>query len=84
MIKAEIAANQFAEDQLKKGEIRLNMNFTPLLAHRYLQRQINELCLELYSEKNHNAKFRQEFSSLQTFKFFCEENMHALEDMLEK
>lgn len=32
-------ADQFiAAEQMKKGEIRMEMNFTPLLAHRYLQR----------------------------------------------
>ena len=26
-----------AKEQAKKGEIRLEMNFTPIMAHRYLQ-----------------------------------------------
>ena len=53
-----------AQEQMKKGEIRLEMNFTPLLAHRYLQKQLNDLCKAVYTEKNLNEKFRAEFSSL--------------------
>ena len=53
-----------AAEQAAKGEIRLEMNFTPVMAHRYLQKQINDLCKAVYAEKDLNEKFRSEFESL--------------------
>ena len=34
--QADQVAKVVAMEQAKKGEIRLEMNFTPVLAHRYL------------------------------------------------
>ena len=62
-----------AKEQAKKGEIRLEMNFTPTMAHRYLQQQINDFYKEFKTESDMNQKFRAEFSSLQSFKFFTED-----------
>ena len=55
------------------------MNFTPLMAHRYLQNQINEIGKTILTEKKLNAEFRDEFSSLQHFKFFCEDSLNGLD-----
>lgn len=54
------------------------MNFTPILAHRYLQKQINEICKAIYVEKNLSEQFREEFTSLRKFKFLMEE---VIQDM---
>ena len=43
-----------AKEQFEKGEIRLEMKFTPLMAHRYIQKQINDMCLAFKKEKNMN------------------------------
>ena len=55
LTEKDIAEQQIAEDQLKKGEIRIEMNFTPIIAHRYLQHQINDMCKAIYQEKDLNA-----------------------------
>ena len=77
-------ADLIAKEQMEKGEIRLEMNFTPLLAHRYLQIQINEMCKVLYAEKNLNEQFRNEFSVLQSFKFFTEEQLSNVDENMKK
>ena len=48
----------------KGGGVIHEMNFTPVLAHRYIQRQINDVCKAVYSEKNLNEQFRDEFKLL--------------------
>ena len=42
------------KEQFDKGEIRLEMKFTPLMAHRYIQRQVNDVCLAIKREHNMN------------------------------
>ena len=56
--------------------------FTPLIAHRYLQRQINEICLEFKKERNLNSQFRDEIGTVQTFKFFTQNALMDLEATL--
>ena len=46
------------------------MQFSPMLAHRYIQKQVNDMCLAFKKEQNMNEQFREEFSSVQAFKFF--------------
>lgn len=55
------------------------MQFTPLMAHRYLQQQINDLCYAFKQEKNMSESFRDEFASIQTFKFFTRDALSDLE-----
>ena len=59
------------------------MNFTPLMAHRYLQKQINELCFMVKQEKDLNEKFR-DASDLQSFKFFTQNNLLDLESSMKE
>ena len=58
--------------------------FTPLIAHRYLQRQINEICLEFKKERNLNSQFRDEIGTVQTFKFFTQNALMDLEATLKQ
>lgn len=52
--KKDTADRMLAKEQFEKGEIRLEMKFTPLMAHRYIQKQINDMCLAFKKEKNMN------------------------------
>lgn len=76
---ANTVASYIAKEQAKKGEIRLEMNFTPLLAHRYIQKQMNDLCKAVWADKNLNEQFRAEFASLQSFKFFTEDQLSNID-----
>ena len=58
------------------------MNFTPLMAHRYMQNQINDMSKTILAEKKLNEAFREDFSSLQHFKFFCQDLMNGLENTM--
>ena len=70
--------------QHEKGEIRLEMNFTPMVAHRYLQKQINDLCYTVKKEMDMNEKFREEFSKFQTFKFFTQDQLADIDSTMKK
>ena len=64
-IQAEINALIAKERMKRGGNLALEMNFTPVLAHRYVQRQINDICKAVYSEKSLNEHFRnEEFKTL--------------------
>ena len=47
---------------------------------RYLQKQVNEVCLAFKKEQNLSEQFRDEFKSLRTFKFFTEKLLHDLDN----
>ena len=60
------------------------MNFTPLNAHRYLQKQINDLCYSFKKEMDLNEKFRDEFASFQAFKFFTQDQLADIDSTMKK
>ena len=80
----DLARKAIAEEQIRRGEIRIDMNFTPLMAHRYLQNQINEMARAFKIEKSLNATFRNEISVLQTFKLNCDNMFNGLDDSIKQ
>ena len=61
-----------------------DMGWSPQNAHRYLQKQINEICKRIKVEQKTNESFRDDFSSILHFKFFTEENLMNVETKMKK
>ena len=60
------------------------MGWSPQNAHRYIQKQINEICKRIKVEQKTNESFRDDFSSILHFKFFTEENLMNVETKMKK
>ena len=53
----------------KEDKLKLDY-FKPQLVVRYIQKQINEICLAIKQETKLNESFRDEFAGVRAFKFF--------------
>ena len=44
------------------NKVELQTKFNPMMAHRYLQRQVNEVCERFLKETLMNESFRKDFA----------------------
>jgi predicted nucleic acid-binding Zn-ribbon protein len=58
--------------------------FKPQLAIRYIQKQINEICLAFNKENKLNESFRDEFTGVRAFKFFTQQALDEVREMVVK
>ena len=55
-------------------EEKMNLDyFKPQLVIRYLQKQINEICIIIKKDSMLNESFREEFSGVHALKYFTQE-----------
>jgi len=49
---------------------------------RYIQKQINEMCLKITQETKLNESFRDEFAGVRAFKFFTQAALDEVKGMV--
>ena len=62
--KKDRQVEQYMQQTLDKAvdNVTLQTKFNPMMAHRYLQRQVNELCERFLKETLMNESFRKDFA----------------------